>query len=93
MIGRAGGLRRWARRSDEQRKADMARVREGIREKYRAKARELHAELMPSLDITDDQIERMAAKLWRADNVLRAAHATRVRMERRAAKNDPWAER
>jgi hypothetical protein len=86
-MARIGGLTRWARQTSDERKAAMARVREGIRERYRNEARALTV----GADLTEAEIDRMAARLWYADNVRRAARATEARLAKQAAKADPFA--
>jgi len=87
MLARAGALRRWATRTNDERKRDMARVREGIIERYRAEAARLQPTASPG------EIEEMARRLRYADNVKRAAQATEVRMSRQGLTPEKLVER
>ena len=65
LAGKVGGQRRWSRRTPEQRKAEMAKVRAGQRQKYLDRAAAMAAER--GLTPTPTQIEKAADALRDAD--------------------------
>ena len=77
MFGRAGALRRWSRRTSEQRAEEMAKVRQGLLNKPREEAKSILGG-----GATPEAIEQMATDLLRAERVRRAARATDARVRK-----------
>lgn len=79
LTNQANALEGWAGVSAEDISARMQPAWEGLRKKYLDQAREKYG------DLDDEELDRRATKLRRADLARMAAESARVRRERKAA--------
>jgi acyl-CoA reductase-like NAD-dependent aldehyde dehydrogenase len=73
ILARVGGITRWSRTTPDERKVALAKTRDAINQRYLAEARAMWAEIAPQLVVTDEQLEKTAKQLHKAELLKRLA--------------------